>query len=245
MVIRLSGAEALNQAHYAENNEGLVANSDLHFEQEGQNVSLSPQEALRLVKDGTIEPEMLTCEVQSVWDLLHANEINNTIFIRQCPNIVLVLTRDYGAEIGGGIRGFAVPASSYDNAVHWAMNSPAIDLDYDRDEFIVRLHPRMLLRKKAWHQDVNLLRHAKEIALALVEIFGIDPETVWDKLRQNITLYHEGQPFLHGGDILDTAIEEISDALKETPRGKGLPNTGMNKDLNTFLKVSEARKRKR
>lgn len=245
MAIRLHGEEAVNQAHYTESNDGLVANSEFHIEKEGRNIHLSPQEALRLVRDGTIEPEKLTCEVRSVWDLVQENEINRSLFIHPCPNTVLILSREYGAEIGGGIRGFGVLLPSYENAVRWAMNSPVIDLDYDRDEFIVRLHPRMLLRKKAWSQDVDLLRYAKEISMALIEIFGIEPESVWEKLRQNITLYHEGQPFLHGGNILDTVLEEVSQALEETPPGKGPPKVGMNKNLDEFLKFSEAKRRKR
>jgi hypothetical protein len=217
MAIRLHGEEAVNQAYYAEGQEGATANSRLFVEKEGKKVSLSPQKALQLVNDGTIEPESLTCYVLSVWDLLTQKEFGRSIVIRQCPNTALVFTRDYGAEIGGGVRGCAVSASTFDGAVRWAMDSPAIDLDFDRDEFIVRLHPRLLLRKGAWQQDVELLRHAREIADALTEVFGIDPKSVWKELKRHSKVDQDGEPVFHGGNMLDVVLEQAQNAIERDP----------------------------
>lgn len=217
MAIRLHGEEAVNQAYYAEGDESATANSELFVEKEGKKVSLSPKKALQLVNDGTIEPESLTCDVLSVWDLLAQKELGRSIVIRQCPDAALIFARDYGAEIGGGIRGFAVSASTFDGAVRWAMNSPAIALDFDRDEFIVRLHPRLLLRKGAWQQDVELLRHAREIADALTLVFGVDPKSVWKELQRRSKVDHDGEPVFHGGNILDIVLEQTQNAIERDP----------------------------
>ena len=161
--------------------------------------------------------ESRTCGIQSVWELLKTRDIDNPIFIHQCPKTVLFLSRDYGAEIGDGIRLFAVLLSGYENAVRWAMESPAIDIDFDRDEFIVRLHPRMLPRKGAWKQDATLLRHSREIAKALIDIFALNTRVIWEQLQESSDHSYEGDPSFHRGDLLDTVLWEVRKTIKRDP----------------------------
>lgn len=216
-MITLTGEEAVNQAYYAEANDGLVMNSDISFRLDGKTDALSPQTALKMVKDGMIPPEALACEVLSVWDLLQRSVFHDSLFIHRTPDIVLVLSQEYGAKIGQDLRGFVISTSAYENAVRWAMNSPAIDRDFDRDEFIVRLHPRMLLGIGFWKQDVELLRHALEIADALIEIFGLDIGAIWNAIQEPDAFQVDGQRIVHGGHLLDIILSEVRKTAKRVP----------------------------
>ncbi|MCL4462080.1 MAG: hypothetical protein M1297_10315 [Nitrospirae bacterium] len=196
MTFNLSGKKVVDPIHFPENS-----------------APFSPQGN----PGATSGHESDTCGVQSVWELLKTKDLDNTIFIHQSPSTILFLTRDYGAEIGGGIRLFAVLFSGYESAVRWAMESPAIDLDFDRDEFIVRLHPRMLPRKGAWKQDATLLRHSREIAKSLIDIFGLDSRIIWKELQEHSDHSYEGDPFFHRGDLLDTVLLEVRKTINRDP----------------------------
>lgn len=126
----------------------------------------------------------------------------------RCPNTVLILSKKSGAEIGNGIRGFAVRSSVFDESERRAGISPSDERMGDAG--FVRLFPRMLLRKGGWEQDIDLLRYSKEIARGLIELFGIDPEFVWERVRNHAALYHEGVVPIHGGTLLDVVLEEVA-----------------------------------
>lgn len=221
-MIRLSGDEAVNQAYYADNNAGVLANSNIFIEKNGEKIPVFPDRALEMLKSGETYPKDLTCEVLSVWDMLLLAEKKGTLFVHPCPNTVLVFTRDYGAELGSGIRGIAIRLPVFEAATSWAMQSPVIDLDYDRDEFVVKLYPRMLLRKKAWQQDVDLLRYSKEIANALIRIFALDYGAIWKTLRRDTYPKYEGEPLVHGGHLLDVVLEDVRTTIEQGPGKKAV-----------------------
>lgn len=151
------------------------------------------------------------------WDRLREADKEGCAMAYRCPNTVLILSRKSGAEIGNGIRGFAVRASVFDDSARIAKKPVTADGDEKCDGSFIRLYPRMLLRKGAWEQDIDLLRFSKEIARGLIELFGIDPEFVWERVRNHAALYHEGERPIHGGTLLDIVLDEVSGAI-----GKGV-----------------------
>lgn len=152
------------------------------------------------------------------WEHFHNAEKEGGAMAYRCPNTVLILSRKAGTDIGNGIRGFAVRASVFDDVEGETGKPLPIDLEETGKGGFIRLYPRMLLRKGAWEQDIDLLRFSKEIALGLIELFGIDPEFVWERVRQHAALYHEGERPIHGGALLDIVLDEVSGAIgKEGP----------------------------
>jgi hypothetical protein len=145
------------------------------------------------------------------WGRLSSSDMEGGGIAYRCPNTVLILSKKSGAEIGNGIRGFAVRSSVFD-ALERNAGIPSESGSMGNAGF-VRLFPRMLLRKGAWEQDVDLLRYSKEIARGLIELFGIDPEFVWERVRNHAALYHEGVVPIHGGTLLDVVLEEVAGAI--------------------------------
>ena len=153
------------------------------------------------------------------WEQFHHAEKEGGAMAYRCPDTVLILSRTTGAEIGNGIRGFAVRASIFDDLE----GDKSLPTD-GKERGFIRLYPRMLLRKGAWEQDIELLRFSKEIALGLIELFGIDPEFVWERVRHHAALYHEGERPIHGGALLDIVLDEVQGAIgKEGSLSWGRP----------------------
>jgi len=210
-MIRLKGQEAVNQAYYAMNNKEVLGDfSRFYLETPEKKVLLSPEEALQALKGRKATSEDLVCDVLSVWDTLLVAEEEGAICIHPCRNSVLVFNRDTGPEVGPGIRAFAVALSAFEKAAGWAMQSPVIDRDYDLEKFILKLYPRMLLRKGNWQQDVDLLRHSIEISQELIRICRLDSGALWDDLLHGRSaLFADGEPLVDGGLLLDAVLESV------------------------------------
>jgi len=210
MTIRLTGKDALAEAHYADINPEVLVNTKFYNEQNGKHFILDPHEALEMVERRALKPENLSCEALSVWEHLE-REGGRSGFLHIHPGskTVLVLTRDQGSRLAEGVRGFAVKSSVFDGASWWAKNSPMTDPDLDWEEFIGRLQPRLPLRKQAWQQDGDLRRHAREISAALISLFELDPDSIGDDLRAKEVVRFQGELQSTGGELLDMVLEQI------------------------------------
>jgi hypothetical protein len=224
-VIRLNGQEAVNQAYYVMKNQDIVGNfSTFYLEKPGRKIFLPPGQALSMLKNGKATLESLACEVQSVWDILLMAEKERSLFIHPCRNAVLVFNREYGPDLGPGIRAFAIDMSVFESAAGWAMHSPVINRDYDLDKFLIKLYPRMILKEGTWLQNIDLLRHSVEIARELIRIFRLDSVSLWeDLLSTRSSVSGDGEPLVHGGHFLDAVLENVREAIG---RGFGMKELG-------------------
>lgn len=218
-MIRLRGRDAFDQACYTTNTHGLFSGlSTFYLENDDGKVSLTPDEALRMVNNGELGVENLLCEVQAVWDVLLGAEEEGSLAIHPCQNAVLIFNRDYGPELGSGIRAFAVHTTVFENAALWAMQSPVVEKDYDLDKFLLKLYPRMPLGKGSWQQDLELLRYSIEIAYELIRIFRIDSGSLWSELlAKDLSLLDEGESLFHGGQLLDLVLDRVREAIGRGP----------------------------
>ena len=218
MTIRLTGKDALAEAHYADINPEVLVNTKFYNERNGKHFILDPHEALEMVERRAMKPEELSCEALSVWEHLErAGGASGFLYIHPGSKTVLVLTRDHGSRLAEGVRGFAVKSSVFDGASWWAKNSPISDPDLDWVEFIGRLQPRLPLRKQAWQQDGDLRRHAREIAVSLINLFGLDPDSIGKYARAKGVVRYDREIQSYGGDLLDMVLDQI----RKTPSKAG------------------------
>jgi len=220
MTIRLTGKDALAEAHYADINPEVLVNTKFFNERNGKRFILDPHEALEMVERRALRPEELSCEALSVWE--HFEQAGGeTGFLHIHPGLktVVVLTRDQGSRLAEGVRGFAVKSSVFDSALWWAKNSPMTNPDLDWEEFIGRLQPRLPLKKQAWQQDGDLRRHAREIAVALISLFGLDPDSIGEDLRAKEVVRFQGELQSYGGELLDMVLDRIR-KMASPPEGE-------------------------
>jgi hypothetical protein len=215
-MIRLNGEDAVNQAYRSENCGKTPGGTHLFVDRDGIKIPVALNQVLDRVLRGQGFPRDLACEVPSVWEMLLLAERNGTLSVHPCPNTVLVFSREYGAELGCGVRCLAVRLPVFEAATNWAMRAPVIDPEYDRDEFVVRLHPRMLLRRRAWQKDVDLLRFATEIAEALAGIFRLGASTVQDALEGDKEVRDDATP-VRRGRYLDAVLGCVRAKLERDP----------------------------
>ncbi|MEC4682544.1 MAG: hypothetical protein VST70_02530 [Nitrospirota bacterium] len=210
MTIRLIGNDALAEAHYADTNPEVLVNTKFFNERNGKHYLLDPHEALEMVARRTLKPEDLSCEALSIWEHLErAGGASGFLHIHPGSRIVLVLTRDQGSRLAEGIRGFAVLRPVFEGASCWARMSPVTDPLLDWEEFLSRLHPRLPLQKLAWEQNGDLRKHAKEIALILIDLFGLESDSLREDLRAKEVVRYDGDLQSYGGDLLDMVLELI------------------------------------
>ena len=210
MPIRLTGKDALSEALCADQNTEVLVSTKFYNEGNGMHFILDPHEALEMVERRSLKPEDLSCEALSVWEhLQRAGGPSGFLHIHPGSRTVLVLTRDHGSRLAEGVRGFAVLASVFDRASSWAKNSPVTSPDLDWEEFIGRLQPRLPLQKQAWQQSADLRRHAREIATALIDLFGLDPDSIREDLLSKEVVRYNGELQSYGGDLLDIVLERI------------------------------------
>ena len=216
MTIHLTGQEALAEAHYADINTEILVNTKFYSDRDGKCRLLDPHEALEMVERRALRREDLSCDALSVWEHLEcAGGASGFLHIRPGAQTVLVLTRDQGSWLAEGVRGFAVRPSVFESAARWAKNTPMTTPVLDWEEFLARLHPRLPLQKQAWEQNGDLRKHAKEIALLLIDLFGLDPESLREEfLAKEVVSYIE-EPRSCSGDFLDLVLERI----RRTPSG--------------------------
>lgn len=214
-MIRLNGEDAVNLACRSENCEKTPGGTRLFVDRDGGKIPVELNQVLDRVLRGQGFPRDLACEVPSVWEMLLLAERKGTLSVHPCPNTVLIFSRNYGAEIGSGARCLAVRLSVFEAATNWAMRAPVIDPECDRGEFVVRLHPRMLLRRRAWQQDKDLHRFATEISEALTGVFRLDGALVGDALEGD----EEGRIAapVHRGRYLDAVLACVRAKLERDP----------------------------
>ncbi|MDA8028378.1 MAG: hypothetical protein M0Z25_05295 [Nitrospiraceae bacterium] len=210
MTISLTGYEALAEAYYADHNVEVLVNSKFFVDQEGTRIPVDPFQALEMFERWNLNPGKLSCEVLSVWEYLQScggGEDFLQFFL--CPRTALVLTKDHGDPLTKGIRGFAVEKTVYDKALSWAKSVPITEPDHDYEAFLGRLEPRLPLKKGMGHQKDDLARYAREIAQALMELFGLDRESVKESLMARHVVGYERTDVSLGGDLLDIVLEGI------------------------------------
>ncbi len=210
MTIRLTGYEALAEAYYADHNMEVLLNTVFYLEKGGERIPLAPFQALKMAEYQEFLPEDLACEAQSVWDHLQRTGGPTRLF-RNHPSseTVLVLTKDHGALLSEGIRGFAVLAPVFERAAWWAKNSPVTDPEHDRLGFLGRLLPRLPLRIREWQKNGEIRRHAKEIAETMIGLFGLDAVAFKDELRRKTLPEDDEEASPRGGYLLDAVLEGI------------------------------------
>ena len=211
-MIRLSGNEALVEAYYADLDPETLDCTMFYIEREGDRILLDPREALEMVDRRALEPKEIICEALSVWEHFGHDGFSACLpflHVRLGSRVVLVLTRDHGTRLAKGVRGFAVLSPVFGRAVLWAKSSPVTVPRLDRQDFMDRLRPRLRLRKQEWLQNGDLRRHARVVAKALADLFGIDLESVRECLRARKVVNFDGEFQSHGGEFLDIVLERI------------------------------------
>ena len=212
-MIRLKGREALLYAYYAVlSRESGPGPSPRFFAEGDEGGVLEPEEVLAGIGHGRIKRESLLCDLPSVWDLLLEAEAEASLVMHPSRNTVLVFTSSHGADLGEGVRGFAIHAEVFEHASMRAMQTPVENRDYDYGGFLISLYPPMLLERGRWEKDLELLRHSIEIALELMALFGLDPQRVWKEFSGDSP---EGgfteEDVVHGGMLLDRVLERIGE----------------------------------
>ena len=210
MTICLTGFEALAEAYYADHNVEVLVNSKFFVDQDGKRIPVDPFKALEMVERGDLNPRKLLCEVLSVWEVLQSSGAGEDFLqFLVCPRTALVLTKNHGDPLSRGIRGFAVEKNVYDKAVSWAKSVPMTEPDHDYDSFMGRLEPRLPLKKGMGQNHGDLARYAREIAQALMDLFGLDGESVRESLMARHVVGYERNDVSLGGDFLDIVLERI------------------------------------
>ena len=226
MTIRLTGEDALVEAHYADTNPEVLVNTKFFNERNGKHYLLDPHEALEMVERRGLKTEDLSCEALSVWEhLQRAGGAIGFLHIHPGSRTILVLTRDQGSRLAEGVRGFAVLAPVLESAAWWAKNTPMTNPLLDWEEFLSRLHPRLPLQKLAWEQNGDLRKHAKEIALILIDLFGLEPDSIREDLRAKEVVRYDGDLQSYGGDLLDMVLERIRKTSFQSG-GENFPGRG-------------------
>ena len=231
-MIRLKGREALLYAYYAILSRETGPDPFPRFLAEGdEGRFLEPEEILAGIGHGRIKRESLFCDIPSVWDLLLEAEAEGSLVMHPSRNTVLVFTASHGADLGEGVRGFAIHAEVFEHASLQAMQTPVENRDYDYGRFLISLYPRMPLLRGRWEKDLDLLRYSIEIALELMTLFGLDAPLVWKEFsgespEKGFTEEH----VVHGGVLLDHVLDRIrekpvslSDLGAASGRGTSLP----------------------
>ncbi len=225
MTIHLTGYEALTEAYYANRNVEVLLHARFTIDVDGRKIPVDPFQALEKVDRWELSPEKLSCEVCSVWDFLMCGGEGGDLFhVHIAPRTALVLTREYGDRLAEGIRAVAVAGAVFERAVSWAVKVPLTDPGHDLYAFLGRLEPRMPLGIREWAQNGDLRRCAREIGMSLVDLFGLDPESVGATLRARHVLDYECEDRSYGGDLLDIVLEILrkGGSLSErTGRGGG------------------------
>ena len=208
-MVRLTGNEALDEACYAVRYSETLLNTTFYGEREGARFHLDPREVLDMVDRRVLKPEELSCEELSVWEHLERPTCaTGFLHVRLGSRVVLVLAKDHGSRLAKRVRGFAVLSPVFGKAVRWAKNAPLTAPGLDRREFIGRLKPRLPLRRGEWQQNGDLRRHAREIAKALADLFGIDLESVRERFRAMKIVDGDSEQS-YGGNLLDIVLERI------------------------------------
>ncbi len=217
-MIRLRGQEAYKQACSMTIKEGRHSNpATFFFENTDLMIPLLPEDALKRIKDGMLNLDNLACEVPSVWDLLLQEEKDGTLTVYPCQKTVLFFNRDFGPDLGNGVRVFGVLPPVFVNAMIWAMQSPVIEKEFDLDKFFLKLYPRMILKKGNWQNDSDLLSRSLEIAYELIRIFKLKsgkPWSLWGELLRNHPSLMSGEESMfQGGKMLDLVLDKIFEDL--------------------------------
>ncbi len=210
-MIRLKGREALLYAYYSViTQESMQVPSPRCFEEGDVGRFLTPEEILAGIGEGRIRKESLVCNLPSVWDLLLETEAEGSLVMHPSRNTVLVFTDSHGADLGEGVRGFAIHAEVFEHASMRAMQTPATNRDYDYGKFLISLYPRMPLQRGHWEKDLELLRYSIEIAVELMALFGLDPQRVWNEFSGACPRgSFAEEDVVHGGVLLDRVLERI------------------------------------
>ena len=210
MAICLTGYEALAEAYYADHNVEVLVNSKFFIDQEGTRIPVDPFQALEMFERWDLNPGKLSCEVLSVWEYLQSSGAEEEFLqFFLCPRTALVLTKNHGDPLAKGIRGFAVEKTVYDKALSWAKSVPMTEPDHDYEAFLGRLEPRLPLKKGMGHHHGDLARYAREIAQALMDLFGLDRESVRESLVARHVVGYDRKDISWGGDLLDIVLERI------------------------------------
>ncbi|EQD24995.1 MAG: hypothetical protein D084_Lepto4C00289G0007 [Leptospirillum sp. Group IV 'UBA BS'] len=200
MTVHLTGYDALALAYYADHNVDVLVNTKFFVDKDGKRIPVDPFQTLEMVEKWGLPMENLVCEAMSVWDYMQCvGTADGPLAIHPCQRTVLVLTRDFGEHLSGGICGFAVERSVFEKAALWAKHAPLTEPENDLYVFLGRLSPRLSLGVGAWQNDGDLRRHAREIATALIAIFGVDPESAREILQARNVVGYEREFTSYGG----------------------------------------------
>ncbi len=210
MTIHLSGYEALTEAYYADRNVEVLLHTRFSIDVDGRQVPVDPFQALEKVDRSELSPEKLSCEAWSVWDFLMGAGGGEGLFhVHVAPRTALVLTRECGDRLLDGVRGIAVAGAVFERAASWAVNVPLTDPGHDLGAFLGRLEPRLPLGIREWEQNGDLRRHAREIGMSLIGLFGLDPESVGETLRARHVVDWGREDRSYGGSFLDIVLETL------------------------------------
>ena len=227
-MIELKGQDAVNQAYYVVKNKNLFRDfSAFAVERRGEKISLSPDRALALLRNRKIRIAELRCDILSVWDVLLLAEREGAILVHPGPHVVLIVNNHEGKEGEQETLPVAVNLSVFEEAVRCAMTTPILDQHHDFGPFIRMLYPRMVLRKEAWKEDFELLRHASEIATELVQLFDLEKSAIWDRvLSRDLSSHCENEPLIHGGILLDEVLDHFATNRHPAPIFPGSKDDG-------------------